>query len=99
VYLLTILLCPQCLSPVFGPDLWDGVFEVVNQAPSVHDLWNKDVNMYLPNTFSFVLSFLVTQGELEPYVLGNVWVQYIGIQVKYKTKILLFLNETQRYSF
>jgi len=56
--------------------MWDGVFEPVKlQVPSVHDLWNKDLNMYLPHTFLFVLSFFVTQGGLEPNLLGNVWVQ------------------------
>lgn len=95
-----LTLYPKCLSSVFGPDLWDGVFEPVNlQATSVRDLWNKDVNMHLPHTFSYVLSFLITKGGLEPNLLGNVLVQYIGIQVKCNTKILLFLNQTQRYSF
>ena len=55
--------------------------------------------MHLPHTFSYVLSFLIIKGGLEPNLLGNVLVQYVGIQVKCNTKILLFLNQTQRYSF
>ena len=34
-----LTLYPKCLSSLFGPDLWDGVFEPVNlQATSVRDL-------------------------------------------------------------